>query len=725
MFFHFASGTTLICAFLLAWEMLGTEYSFHPTDATDDFCHDLRDRVERLLETGPVNDLIQSSSQGRSASENEEQTPLILQAMLMEITARISRNNSSSCVNESDLQWLRGAATSNNLSAEWRAKAMYLVGTTLLDKYSHCEDSDSRLIGEARDFLTSALGLLGNACDLTSRKILRGLALASEKDGAPARVSNEFINASIGRSAYRKVANAMKRTDFDGEESSDQQQNPWLSINPKSVQESSSVVLSRLADNMQPNWRFVSMALCPTGELLITSISRGEEKGELSFETESIFNTGEYGQLSRMYHHLMVPLDKIIQRSQSNLNDPSPVDEANSNEAKRKWWSVRKDMDTDLHELLKNVEKDFFSSAEIQHLLFGEIDKEEVQISGENLAARFEAVSDPKEEDDSIVKRNHIELKVVELRDELAEYGILSATTRKMRKKELAELLREERLRQLVKKKQRPKSVRRTTESKNDQSSCIFLILDENLQRFPFESMPCFDGKNVSRLPSLAFAAASLEELQLRKTQAEMIDPTRVSYVLDPESNLGATRARLAPLVDSLSSKYGSSEWDGVVGKPPPQDFMLERVTQVGGMLLYFGHGGGQQWLSRTHLQGLISPGGRQAKSAVMLMGCSSGRLESVNRRKTAYEEELPIHYEPEGIALSYLMAGAPCVVGNLWDVTDHDIDRFSEQVLTEFFDSEKSLVSCVAQARSACKLRYMVGCAPVYYGLPVCCNKI
>jgi separase len=81
-------------------------------------------------------------------------------------------------------------------------------------------------------------------------------------------------------------------------------------------------------------------------------------------------------------------------------------------------------------------------------------------------------------------------------------------------------------------------------------------------------------------------------------------------------------------------------------------------------------------------VEGLVRKSGdsdsgvRACKSAVILMGCSSGRLVSVNRKQSQSLEPMPMHYEPEGIALSYLCAGAPCVVGNLWDVTDHDIDR-------------------------------------------------
>ena len=75
--------------------------------------------------------------------------------------------------------------------------------------------------------------------------------------------------------------------------------------------------------------------------------------------------------------------------------------------------------------------------------------------------------------------------------------------------------------------------------------------------------------------------------------------------------------------------------------------------------------------------------------------------------------------------------------MANLWDVTDKDIDRFSQAVLTSWISgssgsssssSEAAAVggaggadmsAAVAAARAACKLPHLVGAAPVCYGLP------
>ena len=92
---------------------------------------------------------------------------------------------------------------------------------------------------------------------------------------------------------------------------------------------------------------------------------------------------------------------------------------------------------------------------------------------------------------------------------------------------------------------------------------------------------------------------------------------------------------------------------------------------------MYFGHGGAQVCFSRRKVDDLLEQRGADiCRATILLMGCSSGKLISINRKHSKLIEETPLYYEPEGVALSYMCAGAPCVIGNLWDVTDNDIDR-------------------------------------------------
>ena len=134
--------------------------------------------------------------------------------------------------------------------------------------------------------------------------------------------------------------------------------------------------------------------------------------------------------------------------------------------------------------------------------------------------------------------------------------------------------------------------------------------------------------------------------------------------------------------------------------------------------------------------------GDRSMKSSVALFGCSSARLSAGGgaARGTGREWKLQ-EYEPEGIVSSYLSAGAPCVLGNLWDVSDRDIDRFCIEFLGQFLEgkgekekerekrgeeiaafdvgAKKNVAECISESRHVTKMRYLVGAAVVCYGVP------
>ena len=81
------------------------------------------------------------------------------------------------------------------------------------------------------------------------------------------------------------------------------------------------------------------------------------------------------------------------------------------------------------------------------------------------------------------------------------------------------------------------------------------------------------------------------------------------------------------------------------------------------------------------------------------------------------------------------LHSGCPVAVANLWDVTDRDIDRFSQAVLANWLgaDTKKvtakqhlcdgasvSVSTSITNSRNACRLTSLIGAAPVCYGIPV-----
>lgn len=63
-----------------------------------------------------------------------------------------------------------------------------------------------------------------------------------------------------------------------------------------------------------------------------------------------------------------------------------------------------------------------------------------------------------------------------------------------------------------------------------------------------------------------------------------------------------------------------------------------------------------------------------------------------------------------------------------MWDVTDRDIDKFTQGVFDELRLGREtvgqdgagtSVVTAVARSREVCKLKYLTGAAPVVYGIP------
>src|SRR5699024_8942900 len=108
-----------------------------------------------------------------------------------------------------------------------------------------------------------------------------------------------------------------------------------------------------------------------------------------------------------------------------------------------------------------------------------------------------------------------------------------------------------------------------------------------------------------------------------------------------------------------------------------------------------------------------------------IVIGCSSGRITRETITSEAY-----------GSAYRFLSAGAPTYVGNLWDVTDKDIDTFSHYFFAQWLKRWKtevglevtsvrlvpvsgkvtSLGEAISMSRDYCKLKHLIGAAPVVY---------
>jgi len=305
------------------------------------------------------------------------------------------------------------------------------------------------------------------------------------------------------------------------------------------------------------------------------------------------------------------------------------------------------------------------------------------------------------------------------------------------------------------------------------------LVLGEagRLFRIPFESLPILRPLNVSHMPSLPSALSLLSlrrHLQPRdppstpSSDAITIDAKQAYYLLNPGSDLKHTQSVFEPMFTS-----DPLNWSGDAGKAPQ---CAEIVRKLVGkeLFVYMGHGAGEMYLSPRALMMMMmitegasrsvtvvsdadDNGGGAAVSASrdpisglrdicvlsnLLMGCSSGALTSAGNH---------LGDSPSGTVLSYIMSGSSMTCANLWDVTDKDIDRFSETLLQQWCATNRDrtssdhvsgkmsalslssggptstpqpaacMGSTVASSRRACRLPYLNGAAPVCYGVPTC----
>ncbi|KAL6111552.1 espl1 [Pungitius sinensis] len=227
----------------------------------------------------------------------------------------------------------------------------------------------------------------------------------------------------------------------------------------------------------------------------------------------------------------------------------------------------------------------------------------------------------------------------------------------------------------------------------------VVLILDRYLQKLPWESTSFLRSHSVSRMPSLhSIIGLSIQkEVDSESILKQGVDAKQVFYVVDPDSNLRNSQGQFK---EWFCSK---PEWDGVCGVPPDSS-QLEEAVATKDLYIYVGHGAGARFFDG---QAVLK---QQMRAASLIFGCSSAALAVRGDQ------------EGQGIVLNYLTAGCPLFLGNLWDVTDRDIDRFTKVLLESWLSagSGASLLDYMGQSRQVTHMKHLVGAAPVVYGLPV-----
>ncbi len=450
----------------------------------------------------------------------------------------------------------------------------------------------------------------------------------------------------------------------------------------------------------------------------------------------------DYGDLQRSFDVIMA----------ANKTTTAAAAQATSEETRADWWEKRHAIDVELQSLLRTMEASWlgvwrgtllgrFANADVEN---------EVAESASAIAATFPCGLDSKSPSPS-----SLHLRTSDERAALIGCLLSSAVEGKLSEPELLEaswcLLGSQGASASAAQISSALSREATRISEKYPGDSLqrcptFLFLDEALLEYPWESLPCLRPHTVCRLPSIAFLSARIDPqvLELHCSRAVAIkdgclshfNSSEAFYVLNPGSDLPRTQAQ-------FEETFRDSGWTGIVGQAPSAS-ELQRVLTELDLFVYVGHGAGERYLSSQ------SVATQRVQAVGLLMGCSSGRLAF-----TAGSE-----FEPHGMVLAYLMGGCPAVVANLWDVTDKDIDRFSHRLFGPLLpqstntsrsktnaamelkqarkrelkpfheksnDSKSSnskirapVADTLPVSRDVCKLGFLIGAAPVYYGIPV-----
>lgn len=90
-----------------------------------------------------------------------------------------------------------------------------------------------------------------------------------------------------------------------------------------------------------------------------------------------------------------------------------------------------------------------------------------------------------------------------------------------------------------------------------------------------------------------------------------------------------------------------------------------------------------------------------------MLFGCSSA---SLTQNKC----------EPNGIAHSHLINKSPGVLGCLWEVTDKDTDKVTDNIFKSLTHHPQNLSRIMSSSKKKCKHQFLNGGAIVIFGIPI-----
>ncbi|KKY25141.1 putative cell division-associated protein bimb [Phaeomoniella chlamydospora] len=513
-------------------------------------------------------------------------------------------------------------------------------------------------------------------------------------------------------------------------------------------QDSMSVIpstdLLSLCENIQrdmpQNWTVVSLSLSDNGkDLLLSTLRHDKESFTLRLPIERLYEDDEE-MINFDYATCRSELHDIISQANSTAHSTG---EKQDREYKKQWWRLRQDLDSRLGSLLENIQarwlggfRGIFATQAAERVGSEAFSEAFHRIMEDHLPSRrktksanfirmhsnitdlFLGLGDPDtvDLDEEVSDLLNFVVDILQFSGERNAYDEIDFDMISIKTLDAIRLYHHR------------------AEDKIEALSHEHLILipSKELLCIPWESLPCLRQKSVSRLPSLRDLERRLSLIEGCRTTISRglgVNSSSGSYILNPSEDLDSTQSTFSGTLSMSLPNYSS-----IQSRAPTESEFVSCLTSSS-LLLYFGHGSGAQYVRGRTIRKL------NHCATTFLMGCSSALMHEAGQ------------YEPYGVPWNYMHAGAPAVVGTLWDVTDKDIDRFAMRTfvnwglleadciqqeyggkgkrraqqdvdLPNIFGGKEAkgrvgLGEAVAKARDSCVLRYLNGAAPVIYGIP------
>lgn len=485
--------------------------------------------------------------------------------------------------------------------------------------------------------------------------------------------------------------------------------------NPVKLQRDRSLEAQRKLRKSSFPFSVVSIDFCPvTKSLLLSKVETSQERNVHIRMPLNRAHTRDLDCITLTFEDARKELFDIIEESNASTS-VEVTSSINTRDERKKWWQTRYELDRRLQELLNNIEvcwfngiKGFFSPEIIDCDMLEEFKAKVNDILQQNLPSRRQSGNPDtflQIEDwvmELILKLNAQDDDFVPMMEDLI-YLILDVLLYHGEENAFDEIdvgVMHVQLEELVKQfRPRLLSSRRLSHT--------FLVISSDCHMFPWESLSFLKTISVTRVPSFSI----LNDLIVKsndEVSPEISLQQNIAMILNPHGDLSKTESRFSGLFEEIAKERPNSSL--LINQKPDEKTFLEMASSSN-LFIYLGHGGGEQYARIKEIKKFnhIAPS--------FLLGCSSASMGLFGK------------LEPTGTVYSYLLGGCSSVLGNLWDVTDKDIDKFSESVFDKIGlgygsnkqpQEEHGISMAVSSSRDVCHLKYLNGAAPVVYGLPM-----